>query len=204
MAQRKRPVQRSRATTQQERALVAQIVATNPALATQPTEVCRLAGIDPSRKGTVCTWIKGLNLDPAEVQQARVEGAVEVQRAAADRLASMATRLYQLADKAIGKVDAAVNDRQQGGEPHDRDGAAWLRSLVGVMAQSIDKAQLLSGKPTARPEVTERYEIDITQRIISERPELIEQIFDRKDGAVDGVLAASERRTLRSIGPGPS
>ncbi|MGE5589211.1 MAG: hypothetical protein ACM3ZA_01070 [Bacillota bacterium] len=153
MAKPHKPKMRPRATTQQERALVAQLVAANPALASQPTEVCRLAGIDPSRKGTVCTWIKGLNLDPEQVQQARIEGAVKVQQAAADRLAAMAERLYQLADKAISKVDAAVNDRQQGGEPHDRDGAAWLRSLVGVMAQAIDKAQLLSGKPTERSEV---------------------------------------------------
>lgn len=149
---------RPRATTQQERALVAQIVTANPALAAQPTEVCRLAGIDPARKGTVYAWIKSLSVDPEAVQQARVEGAVQVQKAAAGHLANMAHRLYALADMAIGKVDVAIADPDElpdgrRSEPHDRDGAAWVRSLVGVMAQAIDKAQLLSGKPTERSEV---------------------------------------------------
>ncbi len=129
----------------------------------------------------------------AEVRDRAVAAATEkVTEALTERLADMAGRLYRLADKAVGKVDVAIGPPRPGedkedpapydpekeyGEPHDRDGAAWVRSLVGVMAQAIDKAQLLSGKPTARPEVTERYEIDITQRIISQQPDLLDSIF---------------------------
>ncbi|MGB9866729.1 MAG: hypothetical protein ACPLPR_02320 [Bacillota bacterium] len=103
-----------------------------------------------------------------EVRQKAISAATEkVADAISERLLKLATRLYGLAEKALNKLDVAISDGQ--GEPHDRDGAAWVRALVGVMAQAIDKAQLLSGKPTARPEVqgqvTNRHEYDITYRI---------------------------------------
>ncbi|MFO7172043.1 MAG: hypothetical protein DIU70_003610 [Bacillota bacterium] len=125
-----------------------------------------------------------------EVRERAVQIAVErVADQITERLGRLADRLYTLAEKAAVKVEAAIADRGERvpgldgkpvavrPEPHDRDGAAWVRALVGVMAQAIDKAQLLSGKPTARPEVVDRREIHITQRIISEHPELIDHIF---------------------------
>ena len=51
---------------------------------------------------------------------------------------------------AVGKVDVAISDGKRGAT-HDRDGAAWVRALVGVMAQAIDKAQLLN---LTAPEMT--------------------------------------------------
>ena len=121
------------------------------------------------------------NLQQQAVEQAVAEAGVYI----ADRLKGLADNLYCLAEKAVGKVDVAIRDPLEAattddglkGEPHDRDGAAWLRSLVGVMAQAIDKAQLLSGKPTARAEVTDRHEYEITQRVIAEQPQLINRIF---------------------------
>lgn len=90
------------------------------------------------------------------VQQALVEAADYI----ASRLRGMVDRLYALAEKAIEKTDIAISDREELPKamreralPHDRDGAAWLRSLVGVLAQSLEKAQLLAGKPTERTEV---------------------------------------------------
>lgn len=93
-----------------------------------------------------------------EVIQKAVEEAGEY---VAGRLKKLADKLYTLAEKAVDKIDVAISDkeelpvgRKRRALPHDRDGAAWLRSLVGVMAQSIDKGQLLAGKPTSRAENT--------------------------------------------------
>lgn len=113
------------------------------------------------------------------LQETVMERAVEEASGyIADRLKGLADKLYSLAEKAVGKVDVAISDppelpKGKQAEPHDRDGAAWVRALVGVMAQAIDKAQLLSGKPTTRPEVMERHEYDITKRIIAD-PEAVE------------------------------
>ena len=108
MPQRKRPAMRPRATTQQERALVAQIVATNPALAGQPTEVCRLAGIDVKRKGTVYAWIQAMSLDPEAVQRARADGAARVQAAAADTLVGLLDNLKTAGNRLAESGDSAA------------------------------------------------------------------------------------------------
>lgn len=165
------------------------------------TEAAKQTGIPA---GTIKRWRSEMNrTEPSEpsrtpkkleyLQQAAVERAVEeASEYIADRLKGLADSLYKLAEKAVKKVDTAISDPEElpkgkRAEPHDRDGAAWVRALIGVMSQSIDKAQLLSGKPTARPEVIDRHEYDITQRIITERPELIDEIFteDQRQGLAD-------------------
>ena len=168
------------------------------------TEAARQTGIP---QGTIKRWRSEANrterTEPSEpnripkklevLQQEAIERAVEkAGEYIAERLKGLADQLYNLAEKAARKVDVAISDPEElpkgkRGEPHDRDGAAWVRALVGVMAQSIDKAQLLSGKPTARPEVVERREYEITQRIITERPELLDAIFaeDKRPGLED-------------------
>lgn len=139
----------------------------------------------------------------AEEVRARAvaEATEKVTAVLTDRLKGLADRLYSLAEKATAKVDIAISDPHEAPpgkrpEPHDRDGAAWLRSLVGVMAQAIDKAQLLSGKPTARPEVTERHEYDITQRIITdpEAAQLAESLLRRAAGRDASPLRLDDQR----------
>lgn len=174
------------------------------AAATSIGEASRVTGVPV---GTIKRWRSETNRskpsDPnrsnknlkALQEQAMEQAVTQASEYIADRLKGMADRLYGLADSAIGKVQVAIRDESETkqandgrrGESHDRDGSAWLRGLVGVMAQSIDKAQLLSGRPTARPEVTERYEYDITQRIVAERPELIDRIFteNQRPGVAD-------------------
>ncbi|MEW6049015.1 MAG: hypothetical protein AB1609_21520 [Bacillota bacterium] len=122
----------------------------------------------------------------------------------AERLERLADQLYKLAEKAVDKVDAAISDpgeRQDGkrGESHDRDGAAWVRALVGVMAQAVEKAQLLSGRPTKREavegQVTTRHEHDYTLRHIVEQRlaeapgSPLAALFARRAGAVPGLPA---------------
>ncbi|MGE5572951.1 MAG: hypothetical protein ACM3ZU_08045 [Bacteroidota bacterium] len=180
-----------------DESLKAQAIAT--AQAAGAAEASRATGIPA---GTIRCWLHRLQRNGATeggrcnvatqreteklraLQETVVERAVEEASSyIADRLKGLADRLYALADKAVGKVDVAISDQTElpkgkQGESHDRDGAAWVRALVGVMAQSIDKAQLLSGKPTARPEVMNRHEYEITERIITERPELLDAVFE--------------------------
>jgi hypothetical protein len=161
------------------------------AKATSITEAARETKIP---RGTIGRWMAEIKQNETtetkrnskkieQLQEAAIEKAVEeAGDYIADRLKSLAGNLYSLAEKAAQKVDIAISDpdelpKGKTGEVHDRDGAAWLRSLVGVLSQAIDKAQLLSGKPTVRPEVIDKHEYDITQRIITERPELIDEIF---------------------------
>lgn len=180
-----------------DESLKAQAIAT--AQAAGAIEAARATGIPA---GTIRCWLhrlkrngvtKGDRCNVAtqrETQKLKALQETVMERAVeeasgyiADRLKGLADRLYALAEKAVGKVDVAISDGAEApkgkqGEPHDRDGAAWVRALVGVMAQAIDKAQLLSGKPTARPEVMQRYEYEITERIITERPELLDAVFE--------------------------
>ena len=75
------------------------------------------------------------------------------------KVEGFADSLYGLAEKAVREVDLAISTKDERpvgrkrGLPRDRDGAAWGRFLVGVMAQALEKAQLLAGKPTQRSEV---------------------------------------------------
>lgn len=181
-----------------DESLKAQAIAT--AQAAGAAEASRATGIPA---GTIRCWLHRLQRNAATegdrcnvvatqretqklkaLQEAVVERAIgEASSYIADRLKGLADKLYSLAEKAVGKVDIAISDppelpKGKQGESHDRDGAAWVRALVGVMAQSIDKAQLLSGKPTARPEVMNRHEHEITERIITERPELLDAVFE--------------------------
>ena len=104
-----------------------------------------------------------------ELQRAAMERAVDqAGEYIAERLKGLTNSLYSLAEKAANKVDVAISDpdelpKGKKAEIHNKDGAAWLRSLVGVLSQSVEKAQLLAGKPTGRLEnqeqVTKRYEV---------------------------------------------
>lgn len=113
----------------------------------------------------------GLNLQ--YLQREAVQKAVDqAGDYLAERLKGMADDLYALAAKAIRKVDLAISDSAELPKdtvlvPRDRGGAAWVRALVGVMAQSIEKGQLLAGRPTARSEeqrtttVREEYRVQV-------------------------------------------
>jgi hypothetical protein len=95
-------------------------------------------------------------LDEPEIRQALSEAGAEIKA----RTVEFADQLFGLAAKAVREVDVAISTEQERpkgreGVSRDRDGAAWVRSLVGVMAQAVEKAQLLSGKATGRVELAE-------------------------------------------------
>lgn len=97
----------------------------------------------------------------AMAAQAAQEAVAEAKDYIVDRLKALADELYQLAED--GVRETRVFMARPGGK--DRDSAAWLRAVVGAMHYGIQDAQLLSGKPTDRPEVTTRHEYDITYRV---------------------------------------
>lgn len=159
------------------------------------TEAARQTGIP---KGTIKRWRSEANrtgrTEPSEpnrtpkklgalAEQAAREAIAETKEYIVDRLKALADELYGLAEDSVRETRAFVARPGK----KDRDSAAWLRAVVGAMHYAIQDAQLLSGKPTARPEVVERREYEITQRIIAERPELLDAIFaeDKRPGVED-------------------
>ncbi len=174
--------------------------------ATSIAEASKRTGIPA---GTIKSWLHrrernsatatgATGLQPKKMETALTQEAASraVERAAegiADRLTTLADRLYSLAEKAVGKVDVAISDGKRGAT-HDRDGAAWVRALVGVMAQAIDKAQLLTGKPTSRQavegQVRQEYVYEVTQRIISDpgAVDIAQQLLRRAAGRDAGAL----------------
>lgn len=122
-----------------------------------------------------------------------------VERAAdqiADITAEAAGDILGLIQSSVRLIKATMED----GPNSDEAKAGWLRALVGVMAQGVEKFQLLTGKPTSRQavegQVTQEYVYDITQRVIQQQPGLIDSIFaqDIRPGLEDrGGQGASAR-----------
>ena len=98
----------------------------------------------------------------AEATQRAVE---QVAGQIAPMVSKTATRILDLVGVALEAIDATID---RGPNP-DESNAGWLRSLVGVVAQGIEKHQLLTGQPTLREahegQVTQRYEYDIEARV---------------------------------------
>lgn len=165
------------------------------------TEAARETGI-PS--GTIKRWRSEANRTergepnrtPKKLErlaeQAAQEAIAEAKDYIVDRLKSLADELYGLAEDGVKETRSFM--RNPGSK--DRDTAAWLRSVVGAMHYGIQDAQLLSGKPTARPEVVDRHEYDITQRIIGdpEAVELANNLLRRAAGRDPGALRVHGQR----------
>lgn len=115
-----------------------------------------------------------------------------------ERLKGLSDGLYAAAEEALREFRAFMESV----EVKDRDSAAWLRAVVGAMHYAIQDAQLLSGKPTARPEAVNKYEYDITNRIIAdpEALDLAENLLRRAAGRDAGPLRLhGERGPLDTI-----
>jgi transposase-like protein len=111
-------------------------------------------------------------MDIAKVQAADV---------VADRIAEVAEGILSAIELSLTKITDTIMLGPVDGEYN----SAWLRALVGVMAQGVEKHQLLLGQPTSRQalegQVTNRHEYDITQRIIEDpgSRELARDLFRR-------------------------
>ena len=114
-------------------------------------------------------------------QQAAEEAKAEVREYVADKAKRVADDILRIVQLALAESEEVI----RAGPGNEESKAAWLRALVGVMAQGVEKHQLLLGRPTNRQalegQVTQRYEYDITQRIIEDpgSRELARDLFRR-------------------------
>lgn len=97
--------------------------------------------------GKTASLAQSVEEKTAEVDAA-IGAAVAEPGGIGEKAVRMADALYNLAEKARGQLDEALDEARRPGrkKPDDR----WARVLVGVLAQSLEKAQLLSGRPTGR------------------------------------------------------
>jgi transposase-like protein len=160
--------------------------------------------------GTIKRWRSETNPNRTEDQNRTPKKLKDLQRAAMERAVDQAgeyivERLKTLTDKLYGLAEAGVIETKTfmaQCRSKDRDSAAWLRAVVGAMHYGIHDAQLLAGKPTARPEMTNRHEYDITQRIITdpEALDLADSLLRRASGRDSGPFRLhGERRTMDTI-----
>lgn len=139
---------------------------------------------------------------PKQMQTLSQEAAMQAKENVAgyitERLKGLADGLYELAEQGLTEVKSFM--AKPGGK--DRDTSAWLRAVIGAMHYGIQDAQLLSGKPTMRPEVVERREYNITAKFIAEHPEYVDVVFsertERRRG--DVIDAEFEQPRLASGG----
>lgn len=119
------------------------------------------------------------NLKPV-LQEAVDQAVAEASEYITERLKTLANGMYELARQGLEEAKAFMATTPD----KDRDSAAWLRAVIGAMHYGIQDAQLISGKPTARPEVMEKREYDITHRVVTEHPGVLEDIFaaDQRSG----------------------
>lgn len=113
-----------------------------------------------------------------------------VREAVADRTKELQEKLFEMISLA---VEEAISIMETG--PTDKESrGAWLRAVIGAIAQGVEKHQLLVGKPTGRLEqggqVTQRHEYGITQRIISdsETARLADQLLQRAANSDTGMV----------------
>jgi len=95
------------------------------------------------------------------------QAAARAVERAADQIAADITA--EAAGDILGLIQFSVRlikATMENGPNSDEAKAGWLRALVGVMAQGVEKCQLLAGKPTSRQavegQVTQEHVYDIT------------------------------------------
>jgi len=166
-------------------------------------------------KGTIGRWASGLKKrnETDETKrnakkirdisdQAIEEAKVEVREYVASRVKLVSDGLLELVDL-LAKTEAA-NLIRSGQDPDDSK-AQWLRSVVGAIAQGVEKHQLLEGKPTSRQAVDaevktiheEHYHI--TQELIEGRPELADELIRRR--MVDRGIHTRRKNGVQWINP---
>jgi transposase len=115
----------------------------------------------------------------AIAEEAVADAKEEVKEYVAARAKEAADDMLDLVIKAIEEIGKQIDK----GPNFDEPKAGWLRALVGVMGQGVEKHQLLTGKPTSRQahegqvNVVNEQKYHIIQEIIN-TPELSDRIRD--------------------------
>lgn len=163
-------------------------------------EAARLTGIPFGTLGRWQAKIRGEARDEtgeaaetAALQQAieekgeQIGATLAADAPIAERARKMAQDLYALAEKARQQLDMALTEAAAP-KPKRRPDPQWARVLAVVLAQSVDKAQLLAGKSTVRVESTVTHTGDMAQVLADpEARELARLLFRRQGGAQDGA-----------------
>lgn len=166
--------------------------------ATSIAEASRQTGVP---EGTIKRWRSENRTEPnrtepnpvpkkieAMAQEATARAVEAASEQIADRTAQVAESILALVEQAVNEIESAMKE----GPKEKEFQSAWIRALVGVLGQGIEKHQLLTGQPTARQalegQVTQRYEyeIEVTEQIVREAPDLIDRIFAPNTASVEG------------------
>lgn len=139
------------------------------------------------------------NATPKKIQklteEVMDEAKAEVKEYIVDRVKQVSDGLLELVELA---KDEAVNLIQTGHDPADSK-AQWLRSVVGAIAQGVEKHQLLEGKPTQRSEVnghmktTQEQQYHVIQEVVSQDDEVADRLLSAfrgqrsKEGSSQGT-----------------
>ena len=145
--------------------------------ATSITEAAKATGIP---RGTIGRWIAEIKRNsetetgetkraPQKIkeiaEQATEEAKVEVKEYVVSRAVQVADDILDMVQQAILEAGNVIAKGPNNDEPK----AGWLRAIIGIIAQGVEKYQLITGKPTNRQvlegQVTQRYEYDITHRV---------------------------------------
>jgi len=145
--------------------------------ATSITEAAKATGIP---RGTIGRWMAEIKRNsetetgetkraPQKIkeiaEQATEEAKVEVKEYVVSRAVQVADDILDMVQQAILEAGNVIAKGPNNDEPK----AGWLRAIIGIIAQGVEKYQLITGKPTNRQvleeQVTQRYEYDITHRV---------------------------------------
>lgn len=182
--------------------------------ATSLTEAAKATGIP---RGTIGRWMAEMKRNnetetsetkrtPQKIkeiaEQATEEAKDEVREYVVDKAKKVADDILGMVKTALAEAEAVIVKGPNVDEPK----AGWLRAVIGAIAQGVEKHQLLTGKPTNRQalegQVTQRYEYDITQKIITdpETAELADKLLQRTAN-VDTSMVRSYRKpwTVASV-----
>lgn len=118
-------------------------------------------------------------------KEAVEEAKEEVREYVADRVKQVADQIMAVNELALREIEQVIRD----GPKDDESNAQWLRSLVGVVSQGIEKHQLLMGKPTARQEVQGKVETTHEQHY-----HIIQELVNKDDEVADRILDALRRQ----------
>lgn len=124
------------------------------------------------------------------VDQATVKSQEIIEALLIDKSEELANRILDVARLAADKMEWSLNVGPNETEPM----AGWLKAAAGAMHLAIDKAQLLTGKPTSRSEIKGELQMkeEHTQRIVHEL---------LQDPAIENRwLMAVERAKLPKVG----
>lgn len=84
-------------------------------------------------------------------KEATEQAKQEVAAFVAEKGKTVAEQLLQLIELSI----QAASDTIKSGPNSDEARAQWLRSIIGAIAQGVEKHQLLTGRPTHRQEIVD-------------------------------------------------